>query len=355
MKKISILVAAFAMIAFAGCKKEENGLTPDANGMVTINLTGEKYTDSSKQTLDGFLNRIMFDNGENLYFNGATANIVCVDENDPMGPAPTNSFWCRISVPENAIAENNVILYPASAYTPGTAADYSDWTVSVYDDVEMIPATEDEYIIDGSSFQAWPMAAYGTSSRGHFYMKNCVALLAPSVKYGYSFLYELRNTFGRTIDRNNLPTLTVLGAVITSSDAVLTGNGHISGLDTEAPTLVMNTDADAGYTITGRLATPREVPAGNGQEVIVGNIPAAPMALGTHIQMDLYFTITFPATTEGGVPTVFYGKYNSLPVELAGGQLSVLRSQRTTLCVNLFDGSEEHLSHVTIQNTPFVF
>jgi len=350
MRKITVLVAAFAMFAFAACNKEEvSNFVPDENGMVTFSTSGERYThvNGDKQTYYGPLSQIMFDNGEALYFNGQAASITCVDEADFTAAPPANSFFGKITVPVEYVASDNVLLYPASLYTEGTAADYSDWTVSMYEDVDLLPSGEYTIGLPGF-YQSWPMAAHTT---GHnFVMRNTVAMLAPSLKYGYGFVRAaaLAGHFpGETYSMTSLPTIKLVKVVINSDDAILTGDAHVENLLTNAPTLKMDENANAGYRI---IATPVEAVnvsynATGSAEPIMGNIPVAPIANGKHLDVNFYFAITFANNN------TYYVKYNGNNVELTGGQLSVTRSKRTTLCCNLFDA--ESLDKCTIQSTPF--
>ena len=358
MRKITILVAAFAMIAITGCKKEENrGLVPDENGMVTFTTSGEYYTNNNGDKQTYYRNRIMFDNGDQMWFNGVAAAIDCYDINDASNH-PTHSYWGKVSVPAASVVDDNVMLYPKELFTAGTAADYSDWTVEMYDEVEMLPSGSYYAALPGA-YQSWPMAAH--TGTNNFLMKNAVALLAPSIKYDYDFVYyaQLAGKFGTatvSFDEDNLPELLLTKVVLTSTDAKLAGIGHINGLYTDAPTLVMNEDATNGYHITAypvNELNPAIEPTGS-NEYIMGNIPVAPMATGKHLQVTYYFTLTFPGDDATTAPTVFYVKYVGNNVELTGGQVSVLRSQRTTLCCNLADGSPAHLAQTFVQTTPFV-
>lgn len=357
MKKITLALAAIAMIAFAGCKKENNGFVADQNGMVTFRASGENFMNADKQTYDGFMNRIMFDNGDQAYFNGQETAINCYDPlaADPEAPV-ANSYYGTLTVPGSLVLSDNVILYPSSLYTAGTAADYSDWTVTMWDEVDLLPSGEYEVAMPGL-YQSWPMAAHTTGNQ--FVMKNAVALLAPAVKYGYSFVAAAAlagNFNNEPFTRTDLPELKLTKVVVNSSDAILTGNGHLNGATTATPYIVMDNDDMAGHQV---VATPIDmynpaIPAGGSAEYIMGNIPCAPIALHKHLQVNYYFTLTFTYTpAEATTPTTvtYYVKYQGADVELTGGQLSVERSMRTTMICNLFDGSPAHMEQTTIQTT----
>lgn len=360
MKKISIFVAAFAMIAFAGCKKENDKLTPDANGMVTINLTGENCTNSDKQVLQGPFNRIMFQNGERIYFNGIDAYVQTTNQSGILNGG-VNSFFGRFAVPASAIVTDNVVFYPADIFNPGVDdTTYSDWTVFMSNDIDIIPITSGEEEITGKYYQAWPMSCLGQANiSGKFMMRNCVAIMSPSVKYGVAFIYQaaLRGDFPTesidiNITENDLPELRV-EEVVFNSNVALAGSAHLEYIKTDSVQIKMDEGGD--NTLIARMLPQyliNAIPPSGGIESIIGNIPTAPMVAGDSIQMTAYFTLTFHSGTPDEV--IYYGRYRGNNVALADrGSNSIVRNQRTTMCMNLFDGSDTHMSQIKIQSSPF--
>ena len=122
MKKISILVAAFAMIAFTGCndKNEQGALTPDENGMVSLNLAGESYSSNVKQGYYAADQYIEFQIGDQCYGNAALADLTLIDmttmEDIPTTDPTATSRYARLSIPSDNLTFPFTILYPAKGF-----------------------------------------------------------------------------------------------------------------------------------------------------------------------------------------------------------------------------------------------
>ena len=138
MKKYTFFAVALATLAFVGCNKKDNNLVPDANGNVTIMLSGEKYTSQDKQAFSGARDQIYFTNTDQMYVNGGACPITCIPNG--LGTSSTESNLGSVAIPAELIYNPLYALYPADAFTPGNAADYSDWLVEMKNDVVLIPA-----------------------------------------------------------------------------------------------------------------------------------------------------------------------------------------------------------------------
>ena len=243
MKKYSILVAAFAVLAFVGCKKDNNGsLVADQNGMITLEMSGETHQDNGKQSFYGTANRIFFDEGDQMIVNGSVCNVTPLAVTGDDLATEYRSYKAKVSILAEYAYTPLYAMYPADVFTLGTAADYSDMTVEMYNDVDLFTVADNNVILTGSSYQPWPMTAYlADLNTPRIQLKNNIALVTPSVKFGYPFVNQFVQDFNipATVDANNLPTLNIEKVVISSSDQNLYGtNGYIDGLTTQEPKLV---------------------------------------------------------------------------------------------------------------------
>ena len=348
MKKYSILVAAFAVLAFVGCKKDNNGsLVADQNGMITLEMSGETHQDNGKQSFYGTANRIFFNEGDQMIVNGSVCNVTPQAVAGDELATEFLSYKAKVSILAEYAYTPLYAMYPADVFTLGTAADYSDMTVTMYDTVDLFTVADEAVRLGAETFyQPWPMTAYLENlNTPRIQLKNNIALVTPSVKFGYPFVNQFvqDNHLNITVDPNNLPTLNVEKVVISSSDQNLYGsNGYIEGLNTQEPKLVFpgtpttpsalvcNVPVDRGY---GIIAT-------GTSEWLLGNVAVPPMAAGKHVKMDVYFTLVFAGTDEAAGTTIdclYEGDEVVLPNDRAIG-----RSRRATFVCNLFDADIDH-------------
>lgn len=337
MKKYSILVAAFAVLAFVGCKKDNNGsLVADQNGMITLEMSGETHQDNGKQSFFGTANRIFFNEGDQMIVNGSVCNVTPQAVAGDELATEYLSYKAKVAIPAEYAYTPLYAMYPAEAFTLGTAADYSDMTVTMYDTIDMFTVADEAVLLTGGLYQPWPMTAYLENlNTPRIQLKNNIALVTPSVKFGYPFVNQFvqDNNLTVTVDPNNLPTLNVEKVVISSSDQNLYGsNGYIDGLATQEPKLVFpgipstpsalvcNVPVDRGY---GIIAT-------GTSEWLLGNVAVPPMAAGKHVKMDVYFSLQFGDATP--IECIYEGDEIVLPNDRAIG-----RSRRATFVCNLFD------------------
>ena len=342
MKKYTFFAVALATLAFVGCNKKDNNLVPDANGNVTIMLSGEKYTSQDKQAFSGARDQIYFTNTDQMYVNGGACQITCIPNG--LGTSSNESNLGSVAIPAELIYNPLYALYPADAFTPGTAADYSDWTVEMKEEVVLIPADAELGVQTpmGAEHQTWPLTAYvpDVTLNNNVYLKNNVALMTPSVKYGFNFVDEFTRTkvTGETFDGTDYPTLKIQKVVLSSDNTKLTGYGHIAALNTEEPYLVMNgaapTEANPDV-LTCWVLNPDIYPLGlevqptGNFATMLGHAPIAPVVEGNaNIHVALYFTLYYPATNHT-YACIYEGNgvFNNT---------NVIRSERTTLSCDLF-------------------
>lgn len=343
MKKYSILVAAFAVLAFVGCKKENNGsLVADQNGMITLEMSGETHQDNGKQSFYGTANRIFFDEGDQMIVNGSVCNVTPLAVTGDDLATEYRSYKAKVSILAEYAYTPLYAMYPAELFTLGTAADYSDMTVEMYNDVDLFTVADNNVILTGSSYQPWPMTAYlADLNTPRIQLKNNIALVTPSVKFGYPFVNQFVQDFNipATVDANNLPTLNIEKVVISSSDQNLYGtNGYIDGLTTQEPKLVFPGTPTTPSAITCWVPADRGtgIIATGTSEWLLGNVAVPPMAAGKHVKMDVYFSLVFDGMEEP-IDCLYEGDEIVLPNDRAIG-----RSRRATFVCNLFDADTDH-------------
>ena len=338
MKKLSVLFAAAAMFAFVGCNKENaSTYVADENVMVTLTMSGENWQNTSKQTYLDIVNRIAFDINDVAIINGVNANVIPCDvtgaTTNPDETPVARSFYAQMQVDANVLTGTDYVIYPAGMFTAGTAADMSDYTVTM-SATPMFIESDMNTMLD-ENYPAWPMAA---KLSGHnFLLKNAVAIATPSIKYGAPFINALATMTDSPIANENVDVLTgynfpelyIEEVELTSTDQVLAGLGHLENMDTD-PILVM--EATGTNTITIDCDEHQVMPTGNGEDLL-GNITIAPFAAGKHLQMNVKFILYFPET-DGEYEFVYTG--SSIEMTDTPNTNRILRSKRSTLCVNLF-------------------
>ena len=331
MKKYSILVAAFAVLAFVGCKKDNNGsLVADQNGMITLEMSGETHQDNGKQSFFGTANRIFFNEGDQMIVNGSVCNVTPQAVAGDELATEFQSYKAKVAILAEYAYTPLYAMYPAEAFTLGTAADYSDMTVEMFNNVDLFTVADAAVTLGSATYyQPWPMTAYLENlNTPRIQLKNNIALVTPSVKFGYPFVNQFvqDNNLNITVDPNNLPTLNVEKVVISSSDQNLYGdNGYIEGLNTQEPKLVF----------PGTPTTPSGIIATGTSEWLLGNVAVPPMSDGKHVKMNVYFSLVFDGMEP--IDCLYEGDEIVLPNDRAIG-----RSRRATFVCNLFDADIDH-------------
>ena len=335
------------MIAFAGCNKEKEnqGFTPDENGMVSFTMGAESYGPVAKQAYYAYDQYILFEVGDQCYANGVIANIALIDPatNEEMtGDATATSNLGRITVPAAAATTPFTVLYPAGSYIAGAEADYPAWNVPMNNKVYMIPEVAQEgYHVSAEYSETtpnWPMAAQLADFRGVYQLKHAVAILTPQFQFGTTYLTRLAAKYPTAM--TFVPTdvtLMVDSIILTSSNSMLTGNGHVDFTNPEEPILVMDgtvpADGDILY-IFPSIAGPSSYTAGTGANpptTNLGNFTLAPKEAGDMLQLTMYFTLD-----DGD--NFYHCVYTGDPVEVTNriNNGSILRGRRTFLGMDLY-------------------
>lgn len=368
MKKYTILAAAFAMLAFASCNKEENTINRDANGNYLVTFTSEKGQD--KAGFEADFNGQLFDAEDSIIMNGAYRqyNLQAI-EGDPFC-TEAYSYCIQMAVPA-ADAENPLyFLYPGSQFH----MDENGGAFVVEMPANPIPANSmNSTDLEGYYGYAmpawlsidnnvvWPMAGFlpegvitGHDQTVHFQMKNTTAFLTPNIKFGRNFLAAARqaNMFDPTLYVNANSPMPVLHiqTVTFTSDAQMTGQGHISFEDVNNPILVMDEPAENGSSLF------IDVYGGDFEPVIYGYMPVIngatslsgralgniPVACGPHnLQMTVTFTLTF--MNENQEEVVYNGTYTGATVEM-----SLARNIRYMCNVDMYNGGVDNINKVTL-------
>ena len=218
MKKYSILVAAFAVLAFVGCKKDNNGsLVADQNGMITLEMSGETHQDNGKQSFFGTANRIFFNEGDQMIVNGSVCNVTPQAVAGDELATEFQSYKAKVAILAEYAYTPLYAMYPAEAFTLGTAADYSDMTVEMFNNVDLFTVADAAVTLGSATYyQPWPMTAYLENlNTPRIQLKNNIALVTPSVKFGYPFVNQFvqDNNLNVTVDPN---TRTFMVTMVTS-------------------------------------------------------------------------------------------------------------------------------------------
>ncbi|MBQ9865208.1 MAG: hypothetical protein IJM33_07725 [Bacteroidales bacterium] len=349
MKKISILVAAFAMIAFAGCNKEKEnqGFTPDENGMVSFTMGAESYGPVAKQAYYAYDQYILFEVGDQCYANGYLANIALIDpatNNEITGDATATSNLGRITVPAAAATTPFTVLYPAGSFVEGTEADYPAWNVPMNNKVYMIPEVSQEgYHINvdyTESTPNWPMAAQLNDFRGTYQLRHAVAILTPQFQFGTTYLTRLAQRISAMA--NIVPTNIALipdSIILKSTNRMLSGNSHIDLTNPDEPILVMDGTLPAtgdSIIIYPSVSAPSYYMAGVGDNpptTNMGNFTLAPKPRGQQLNLNMKFYFTLSDGTQ-----LFHCVYNGEAFDVTDTPRngSVLRGRRTFLGVDLY-------------------
>ena len=348
MKKYTVLAAAIAMVAFAGCNKEEKNTLPVENGMVTFTVTGEKYSSADKQNYNTADQFIEFSQNEACWTNGYYAPLTLLDQAtlEELADALATSRIARLSVPEDYATLPFTVLYPADVFVEGAAEDFPQWNCPMLSEVEWIREVNNgNSVLATGVHSSWPMAAVvNQGGYGSFQLRNCVAVVSPSIKFGTAFLQAFARNNNLTYDETATVEVT---SVVLTANVPLSGDAHID-FTGAYPTLVMDETENANNnTLTIYPSTEVMEPVvfgvDAGIERIMGNAAVAPMHAGNTLKMDVYFTLH---TAEGDISCRYNG--NTVTLTENAEQISILRSCRTTLCMNLF--SATGASKVTILN-----
>lgn len=337
MKKYVVLAAAIAMVAFAGCKKEENGL-------VTLTIGVENPVSMDKQSYQPELTSVMFNRLDEMFVNGVSYEVVPLNNDENDFTTDDISFKGQIRVdPTTVNGSAFLAVYPsmtAQGYGLGYDGEYytCEFLTEPYMVSDIVRGT-DGVAFDGFSYNPWPLATYYTCGHcvledGRFFLRNTVATLCPSVLYGTAWYNAFADQFGlvRVNNPSELPQITISKVVIESSNAPLTGSAYIADLYTDEPYCVI--DGNMGYEIDAYADDSYAYAYTFGYQYDIrycGEIPVAPITVATALTMDLYFSIN-------GIDYVYEG----VPCDVAANVIG--RGQRIPLLVNMRD---DHIAGTT--------
>lgn len=335
MKKYVVLAAAIAMVAFAGCKKEESGL-------VTLNIATENTVSNDKQSYEADYSRVIFNDGDDIYVNGIVGSVTALNgETDPYttdGPMGF-SYKGQITVDPAAVGSDFLVVYPG----PNNGINYvsDEYRCTFVSDFAMVPEVAQGYPTYAgtqltSDYQPWPMAAYYTCGQcvledGRFVLKNAVATLTPSILYGVAWYNAMaaRNGWDAIYNPAELPAIVVDAVEIVSSDAPLCGEAKLVDLNTSNPRAEIF--ADRGYQLSA-IAVDGTEHYYNLNPQFIGEIPVAPIMTTTTLVMNMHFHMIINGTEHY---FVYQGGRSTIP---AG---TIARGVRTVLQVNMRDNHLE--------------
>lgn len=313
MKKYTVLFAALAVIALAGCKKEENKV----NGIL---VGGENFVNMDKQAYSPDFQYVMFDGTDAFLFNNVEYTYTMVDNPTDMNEVTDFSNFAVLNVPGEAVVDDVTLLYPSDVFPINVFA--AGMTM-----VSEAPNAGDPNPVMGC---VWPMGYHNANfaSHGNIQLKNAIALITPAVKYGapcMQNLFRYNPAFANlTFDQANPPVMTVTNVELVA-DTKLTGAAEIQFDESDLPTMVM-TDAMTGATDVLSMVAPEmgvNIPFLGNNITLVGNMPVTPALNGANMTINVYFTLDCGTET-------FNCVYSGEVVATAA------RSMRTTYVANMF-------------------
>ena len=314
MKKYTVLFAALAVVALAGCKKEENKV----NGIL---VGGEKFVSMDKQAYSPDFQYVMFDGTDGFLFNDVEYTYTMVDNPTDMNEI-TGGFsnWAVLNVPGSAVVDDVTLLYPANIFPINIDA------------TGMMMVSEAPNAGDPNPITScvWPMGYHDATfqSHGEIMLRNAIALVTPAVKYGAPCMQNLfanNPAFANyTFDQANPPVMMVTNVELVA-DTKLTGDAEIVFDAEDVPCMVM-TEAMTEATDALNMDAPElgvEIPFAGNVMTIVGNMPVTPALNGANMTINVYFTLEVEGET-------FNCVYSGDVVA------DVARSGRTTYIANMF-------------------
>lgn len=326
MKKYSVLFAALAVIALAGCKKEE----VKVNGIV---IGGETYQNTDKQAYSPDFQYVMFDGTDGILFNGVAYNYTMIDNPIDRNEVTDFSSYAILNVNADPIPDEVTILYPDNVFD-ATGALYIYGTA---EDFMMVDETPNAGIPNAITGCAWPMGYYSDNfhSHGQIQLKNAVAIITPSVKYGLPCFTNLRTNNPAFANVGPFNTLADLPAMEVTkvelfANTQITGDAHLEFDENDIPTMVMDETLAEGATDVLAATAPNgtmPIPAQGNAETYVGSIPVTPNLIGATMSMKVYFDLTFANGT------IFHCVYNGGEKTIAAGD--IMRSYRTFFVANM--------------------
>jgi hypothetical protein len=332
MKKITVILAACAMFAFAACNKEnEKGYTLNDDNTFNIVIgtaSPEDADNGGKQALNGERMRILFTTEDQIMVNQNVFDINVRAANISGLPAGVSN---RASVYGIPLAENYQFYFTAATYTVVEGA----YKVNMLDRVNLL-GNDISSAFDENN-QAWPMYAEfsdpATIQENGLTLLNAVAVMSPAVVYGTEWADIAFASFyseGHTFLPTDLPEVTVTNVVINSTNK-MTGWSTLDNTDPTYPFIYMDETLANGE----RDHVICDIPEDNqitlegtvGQRAVInvlGNLPVAPAPQRVTYQLNIYFKAVLNGTT-------WYYKFQTNDVR---NDYPTLRNKRDWLQIN---------------------
>ena len=328
MKKYTVILAAFAMFAFAACNKDsEKGYTMNDNGTVNITIGCNAPDNNAKQSFNGERMRIYFTAGDEIMVNNGTYS-VNPKPTSVAGTTSTMSNRGSVTVP---ISTNYCFYFTAQTYTVRADGSYE---VNMLSEVNLLGNGVSNPF--NANNQAWPMYAecddLTTLGENGVMLLNAVGVISPTIIYGPEFCdAAFASLAGVTsFNANECPNLRVDHVVIRSNQR-MTGTATLNKTDANNPYIEMDGGQwmPAGQLdeVTCHVTNPQNlIPTAGEQQVlnVVGNLPIAPRAYQPTYQMDIYFEVDINGTT-------YYYMFQTITAQ---HEFATNRSRRDWLAVN---------------------
>lgn len=240
-----IAVAAMAMIAFAGCKKESN--------TITLGVGMEQPQGSDKEAWYNAGNQVAFEVNDAALINGRVYELTL----DPAGNVAGNSTYSLLAKVELNGAELSrpaYMYYPANDFQYNetyTAPDMAQHVMSLlnpYGSMYM-PLCSNDFGAITTAGNEWPLVAYlpRVEQSCVFKLKNTTALFAPAVKVGQNFIDSYNAKFSTNISYDNFR-VRLNSMTVYCPEHPLFGVGYI-----ENPESAYNDDAACKFRIDPAL------------------------------------------------------------------------------------------------------
>ena len=332
MKKYTVILAAFAMFAFAACNKDsEKGYTLNDDGTVNITIGCTAPDNNAKQSFNGERMRIFFTAGDQIMINGDAANPFNVTPKPTSVAGTTDNMSNRASVMNVPQSDNYEFFFTAQTYTVRPNGTYE---VNMLSEVNLLgngvsnPFTNEN--------QAWPMYAMcndlTTLGENGVMLLNAVGVISPTIIYGPEWCDAAFATLAgvTSFNANECPDLRVEHVIIKSNQR-MTGSATLNKTNPNNPYIEM----DGGQWMpVGQLdqvichvTNPQSlIPTAGEQAVlnIIGNLPIAPNVWQPTYQMDIYFQVNINGTTY----------YYMFETQTSQHNFATARSLRDWLAVN---------------------
>lgn len=332
MKKYTVILAAFAMLAFAACNQEqEKGYTLNDDGTVNITIGCTAPDNNAKQSFNGERMRIFFTAGDQIMINGDAANPYNVTPKPTTVAGTTDNMSNKASVMNVPQSDSYEFFFTAQTYH--TNPDGSLY-VDMLSEVNLLgngvsnPFTDDN--------QAWPMYALCNDitalGENGVMLLNAVGVISPTIIYGPEFCDAAFATLAgvTSFNANECPNLRVDHVVIKSNQK-MTGHATLNKTNPANPYIQMDggpwMPAGQMDQVICHVTNPQNmIPTAGEQQVlnVVGNLPIAPGVYQPSYQMDIYFEVDINGTT-------YYYVFQTITVQ---HEFATNRSRRDWLAVN---------------------